>query len=81
MTHWYRSSFCDSSQCVEVTVMNKWERSSFCEANQCVEVDIRYDLVFVRNSSMPASLVTFSQEEWDAFIKGAKEGEFDVRVQ
>ena len=34
--------------------------------------------VFVRDSSEPGVVVMFSDREWDAFVDGAKDGEFDV---
>ena len=56
-----------------------FSRSSYC-VNQatCVEV-ARGDVVQVRDSKAPdGSVLSFTPEEWAAFIAGAKAGEFDV---
>jgi Domain of unknown function (DUF397). len=54
-------------------------RSSQCDTGACVEVAIPagQDLVVVRSSQSGDSVV-FTKFEWEAFIKGAKAGEFDV---
>lgn len=74
---WTRSSFCDSSACVEVDI--PFVRSSLCDSGSCVEIAIPegQDLVVVRSSQSRDSVV-FTKFEWAAFIKGAKAGEFDV---
>lgn len=38
---WTKSSFCESSGCVEAKAVPKdlpWAKSSFCESNGCVEI-------------------------------------------
>lgn len=39
---WVKSSFCESSGCVEVNIIDglEWAKSSFCESNGCVEIAI-----------------------------------------
>lgn len=71
---WVRSSKCDTSSCVEVA----WRRSTKCDTGTCVEVAEADDLIHVRNSEWPDQGVVFTRPEWDAFIWGAKEGEFDL---
>jgi len=45
----------------------------------CVEVAIRADAVAVRDSKDASSnLLFFSPDEWRAFVKGVKAGEFDM---
>jgi Domain of unknown function (DUF397) len=34
--------------------------------------------VGVRNSRIPGEVVWFTREEWEAFVAGAKDGEFDL---
>ena len=47
--------------------------------NLCVEVAINDSAVAVRDSKNPSrSVLEFSREEWTAFIKGVKAGEFDI---
>jgi ABC-type amino acid transport substrate-binding protein len=57
-----------------------WFKSSFSgEAGQCVYVrESLYDTVLVTHSKGDQAAVEFTREEWDAFIKGVKNGEFDV---
>lgn len=54
-------------------------KSSFCSAcNDCVGVSILQNDVVVINTNMKNSLVRFTHEEWTAFVKGVKNGEFDL---
>ena len=44
-----------------------------------VEVAFVDDLIGLRNGADPHSpVLVFTQDEWDAFVAGAKDGEFDV---
>jgi len=44
----------------------------------CVEVRDRGDRVEVRDSKNPTGpILSFTPSEWDAFLDGAKKGEFD----
>lgn len=45
----------------------------------CVEVAIRDDVVGVRHSQDPQkTTLCFTKREWQAFIRGVKQGEFDI---
>jgi hypothetical protein len=71
-----RSSKCEAGGCVEVG----FQRSTKCESGQCVEVD-RLDIqdIRVRDGKDPDSpILSFTKEEWEAFIQGVKAGEFDL---
>ncbi|GGM28332.1 DUF397 domain-containing protein [Dactylosporangium sucinum] len=47
-----------------------------------VEVAFVDDLIGLRNGADPDSpILVFTQAEWDAFVLGAKDGEFDVQGQ
>ncbi len=47
-------------------------------ASRCVQVAFREKVVAVQNSNDPTkNTLTFTREEWIAFIKGVKAGEFD----
>ena len=47
--------------------------------NLCVEVAIRKKEIAVRDSKAPgAGTLSFTPDEWDAFVKGVKAGEFDI---
>lgn len=52
-------------------------KSSFCHSGGCVEVDF-YPTINIVEIGDGHSFASFSYEEWDAFIKGVKNGEFDV---
>jgi hypothetical protein len=75
-----KSSF-SGIDCVEVG----WTKSSYCADCNCVEVSAPGGeggdgLVLVRDTkdrSKPAH--EFTREEWVAFIKGVKAGEFDLK--
>jgi Domain of unknown function (DUF397) len=62
------------------TVRNAWFKSSLSFANgNCVEVQFLTDGgVQVRNSRKREDVLTFTAEEWDAFVGGAQNGEFDL---
>lgn len=58
----------------------EWFKSSFSgAAGHCVEAAfLPGNLVGVRNSRMPdGAALVFTADEWEAFLKGAKHGEFD----
>jgi hypothetical protein len=68
----------------------KWKKSSFSNGtggSNCVEVVIVGDddlqgNVYVRDSKENGSgiqaTLAFTRDEWSAFIKGVKNGEFDI---
>jgi Domain of unknown function (DUF397) len=52
--------------------------SSFCNWGNCVEVGRTADgAVLVRDTKDRAQALTFTDEEWTAFVAGVKAGEFD----
>jgi hypothetical protein len=58
-------------------VVGEWKRSSKCASSECVEVRrIEGGFVQVR-SAVTLRPVLISAAEWDAFLAGAKAGEFD----
>lgn len=60
-----------------------WRKSSFCKTSDCVEVTIeKSEAVRVRDSKDPRSpVLTFTASEWEAFIQGVCNGEFDIAVR
>jgi hypothetical protein len=70
-----KSSFSVLS-CVEVA----YRKSSFCGHPGCVEVGAGDDgHVHMRDSKDPdGTVLTFTREEWELFLAGAKAGEFDL---
>ena len=48
---------------------------------QCVKVAIKPQGVAIRDSKDPMkTTLTFTNEEWDAFIRGVKDGQFNPLV-
>ncbi len=59
----------------------RFKKSSFSDdgLGMCVFVDIRGDRVDVRmKNTYKSRIISCTHPEWDAFIKGVKNGEFDV---
>lgn len=50
-----------------------WRRSGRCSGGSCVEVAKVDDRIMVRNSADPRLVVTFTHDEWMAFLDGAEE--------
>ena len=58
-----------------------WTKSSFSgPAGHCAEVSFEDDGVLIKNSRTLHTPIFYTFEEWDAFIKGVKHGEFDRPV-
>jgi hypothetical protein len=56
----------------------QWRRSSRCESDTCVEVAHVDQVIAIRDSKdVDGSVLTFSAEEWAAFVAGVRNGEFD----
>ena len=79
----------DGGAIVEVTTKGfrldlgdaRWfkSRRSGPNCDNCVEVAFVDGAIAVRDSKRPdGSILLFTQEEWDAFVWGAKDGEFDL---
>lgn len=60
-------------------VKGMWYKATASDnGNQCVEVFQEDDAVSVRHSMDPnGPALRFTPGEWDAFVSGAKVGEFD----
>lgn len=62
-------------------IAKDWFSSSACGANNsCVDVRFHADgTVEVRNSNEPSGpTLSFTPDEWGAFLEGARVGEFDL---
>ena len=54
-----------------------WRKSTMSQGGNCVEVAFADKSVLVRNSRGPrGSVLSFSRQEWMAFLEGANNGEF-----
>jgi len=63
-----------------------FRKSSYSASNGCVEVEVDQGnevlgpVILVRDSKDPnGPVLEFNATEWDAFLKGAKDGEFDLK--
>jgi hypothetical protein len=58
-----------------------WRRSSTSgpDCDNCVEIAFVDEAIAIRDSRHPEGpVLLFTQAEWDAFVGGAKDGEFDL---
>ena len=62
---------------MKIDTAPQWQKSSDCGTNACVEVAQTSDAVLVRDSKNPLAMpLAFTADEWTAFVKGVKAGEF-----
>lgn len=82
MTQWIKSSFSVPNGCVEVSfVVPKWIKASASGTSNCVEVAGGGFAVAVRDSDLPGAVLNVPGVNWDAFLEGARAGEFDLPEQ
>lgn len=57
----------------------QWRKPSICADSSCVELALTDEAVLVRESRYGryGPVLSFSPDEWRAFMAGAKAGEFD----
>ena len=58
-----------------------WQRAAAEDTPDEAAVEVAFvdDLIGLRNSADPAGpVLVFTQAEWDAFVAGARDGEFDL---
>ena len=63
--------------------MTGWRKPSRCVNSNCVWVDVRHDTVLMANHPLVAGtgaspVLTFTHDEWAAFLAGVRNGEFDL---
>jgi hypothetical protein len=55
-----------------------WRTSKLCESGACIEVGVQSESVLIRSSAnLDGRYVTLSRDEWQAFVAGVKDGDFD----
>ncbi len=75
MTVWRKSTYSMETSCLEVAV---WRKSTYSAESYCVEAASTDDRILVRDSKDPSGpVLSFTPDEWFAFIEGVKVGEFD----
>ena len=57
----------------------EFKTSSFCSGGDCVEVGLRHGVVAVRDTKDRSRELTFSSQEWTAFVAEVKRGAFGAR--
>jgi Domain of unknown function (DUF397) len=69
----------DDSDSADLTGTS-WRTSSFSQSAECVEAAFLPEgRVALRHSKDPdGSVLIYTRGEWEAFLKGAKDGEFDL---
>ena len=56
-----------------------WRTSSYSVGGNCVEVAFADHHVAVRDSkNRNGSVIMFTPDEWGAFLRGVRDGEFDL---
>lgn len=78
--NWHKASYSSGGggNCVEVGV---WRKSGYSTSNgSCVEIAGEDTGVAVRDTKLgeDSPVLHYTPAEWDAFIKGVKDGEFDL---
>jgi hypothetical protein len=59
----------------------RWHKSSFSAVGNCVEVARNGNQILVRDSTDPLGpTLSYTGSEWDAFVQGVKQEEFDDPV-
>ena len=62
---------------METSNVPAWRKSSRCGNATCVEVAKVSDQYLIRDSKNPsAAALSFTEEEWNAFVAGVTAGEF-----
>jgi hypothetical protein len=57
-----------------------WRKPTASGSSNCVEVAASREAVHVRDSKhQDGPVLTFTPDEWLAFLKGVRAGEFDLR--
>ena len=81
-TAWRKSSHSDGTgNCVEVAFAD-WRKSSYSSGTgNCVEVASADGAVGVRDSKQHGRdpILEFTRTEWAAFLRAAKDGQFDLQ--
>jgi len=55
----------------------RWQRSARCTSGTCIEVAKVADRVLIQDSKSPdAGALSFTRQEWEAFIQAVKRDEF-----
>jgi hypothetical protein len=76
---WFRAQL-DKWRTFSMGTPTDWRKSSFCGSSACVEVAELDGAFLVRDSKTEdGPILTFTAEEWSAFVAGVQAGEFAPR--
>jgi hypothetical protein len=53
-----------------------WRRSRYCQGGECAEIAKLDDMIALRSSTAPNSVVRYTTEEWQTLVQAIKVGEF-----
>jgi len=53
-----------------------WRRPSYCAGGECAEIAKLDDMIALRSSTAPGSVVCYTTEEWQALVRAIRAGEF-----
>lgn len=71
---WVKSSFCESSGCVEVKIVDDPAAPGKLEFTRDATGDW-----LLRSTAHPDRVLRYTPEEWDVFTRGVRNGEFTRR--
>ena len=54
-----------------------WRTATKSAAGNCVQVARHGSTIMIADSKNPGPFLSYTLQEWDAFLDGAKKGEFD----
>jgi predicted secreted Zn-dependent protease len=60
---------------------HRWRKSTASGSGNCVEVRVSGSSIVVRDSKSPAGpVLSFTADEWRAFVVGVRDGEFELEA-
>ena len=61
-----------------ISEQESWRTATMSGGGNCVQVKSQDDMIIVRNSRLAdGPFLSYTRDEWVAFLDGAKKGEFD----
>ena len=58
-----------------------WRVARHCDAGSCIRVAPHQGMIVIGDTKNPYSpVLSYSHEEWSAFVKGIRQGDFDDLV-
>lgn len=61
-----------------ISEQDSWRTATMSGGGNCVQVKLKDGLIIIRNSRLAdGPFLSYTQDEWVAFLDGAKKGEFD----